>query len=229
MSVEEYRQRVTAKNRSAIRDAAARLFLRDGYERASMEQIAQEAGVSTATLYKHAKSKSALFGWILAAAWGVADEPDSSNELDPGAAPPSEVLTEIGLRYAADLSDARVVALFRVIIAEGQRFPELGNDLYDLAKRPYLERIERYLTGATEAGELDVDDPSSATRQLLGMINDQVFWPRLLVAGFKAGPKVRAAVVDRAVDTFLARFRPASSDARRRSSPAPPNPRRPGR
>ncbi|MEM1167436.1 MAG: TetR/AcrR family transcriptional regulator [Planctomycetota bacterium] len=206
MTVEEYRQRITATNRAAIRDAAVAAFLENGYERASMEDIAKRADVSTATLYKHATSKSTLFGWVLAAAWSVDDESAIQKLTDMLQGPPDAVLRAAGRHYADSLCDVKVVSLFRVIIAEGQRFPEIGEDLYNLAKRPYLECIERYLIGATEEGVLSVDDPAGAARQFLGMINDQVFWPRLLVAGFRAGPKARDSVVREAVVTFLARF-----------------------
>src|SRR5690606_41925100 len=48
--------------RAAILDAAARMFTRFGFEGASMDQIAAEAGVSKLTVYSHFGDKEALFG-----------------------------------------------------------------------------------------------------------------------------------------------------------------------
>lgn len=206
VTLNAYRNRVAAEKRSAILRAAGKVFLRDGYERATMEAIAREAGASLATVYKHAASKSALFGTILAAAWGVDDDTTRNNLPPTDGISPEDALHAIGMHYAEALSSPEVVSLFRVIIAEGERFPELGQDLYDLAKRPYLDSIERYLTGAHRRGELDVPDAAVATRELLGMINDQVFWPRLLVAKFRCGPKSREKIVRSAVGTFLSRY-----------------------
>lgn len=204
MGVQEYRDRVSAKKRNDILDAAVAVFLRDGYERASMDDIARRAKVSTATLYKHAKNKSALFGSILARAWDL-DGTDRAPRRDPRRTP-REALTAIGEHYAQSLTDPKIVALFRTMIGECQRFPELGQDLYNRAKLPYLLRLERYLEEQTAAGTLRVEDPQGATRQLLGMINDQVFWPSLLVSDFTVTDAQRRRVVTEAVQTFLARY-----------------------
>jgi hypothetical protein len=104
-----------------------------------------------------------------------------------------------------------------VMIAENQRFPELGRDLYERAKQPYLQRIERYLRERTQAGDLRVADPAGATRQLLGMINDQVFWPAMLVSDWGVPPAAAKRVVREAVKTFLARYAPDSSPPARRA------------
>jgi AcrR family transcriptional regulator len=45
-------------------EAAARVFARDGYERATLERIAQEAGVSRVTLHRRGVSKEALLGGL---------------------------------------------------------------------------------------------------------------------------------------------------------------------
>ncbi|MEJ5979297.1 TetR/AcrR family transcriptional regulator [Novosphingobium sp. PS1R-30] len=55
-----------------IREAAAQVFLSEGYERASMEMIAAQAGVPKSTLYKRFPEKRALLRAVLGgqvAAW----------------------------------------------------------------------------------------------------------------------------------------------------------------
>src|SRR5690606_16913121 len=49
------------EKRAAILDAAKRLFVSQGYERVSMDQIAAEAGVSKLTVYSHFGDKESLF------------------------------------------------------------------------------------------------------------------------------------------------------------------------
>lgn len=49
------------KKRQAILDAAKILFLEQGYDKSSMDAIAQKAGVSKLTLYSHFRDKSQLF------------------------------------------------------------------------------------------------------------------------------------------------------------------------
>ena len=45
-------------------EAGRRVFARDGYERATLEQIAQEAGVSRVTLHRRGVSKEAILGQL---------------------------------------------------------------------------------------------------------------------------------------------------------------------
>jgi AcrR family transcriptional regulator len=49
------------QKRTAIVAAALRLFLRDGFERTSVDAIAAEAGVSKRTIYNHYGDKESLF------------------------------------------------------------------------------------------------------------------------------------------------------------------------
>jgi TetR/AcrR family transcriptional regulator, regulator of autoinduction and epiphytic fitness len=208
LSVQDYRQRVSARKRNAILDAAVEVFLRDGYERASMDEIARRASVSTATLYKHASGKSQLFGSILARAWDVGDAAADESLRARLNGSPRQALLAIGEHYARSLTNPKVVQLFRAVMAEFHRFPELGGDLYSRAKLPYLQRIERYLEECHASGRLVVHDPKGATRQLLGMINDQVFWPGFLVPSFKVSAAQARRVVAEAVETLLARVSP---------------------
>lgn len=54
------RERKKAATRKAIADAALRLFLERGYEQVGIRDIAEEADVSTTTVFKHFAGKEAL-------------------------------------------------------------------------------------------------------------------------------------------------------------------------
>ncbi len=60
MSLEEFRKKRAAQKQDAIRRAAERLFLKRGFDGASIEMIAAEAEVSTATVYSHFGSKRGI-------------------------------------------------------------------------------------------------------------------------------------------------------------------------
>jgi len=196
-----YRDRVAREKRAALMEAAVALFLADGYARTTLEAVARAAGVSSATLYKHFPTKAALFGAIMARMWTEGDAAAIPAPGDPRAG-----LLRIGRDYAALLAEARTVALFRVIIAEAERFPELGRALYERGKRPYLDRLRVYLEAEIADGRLAIDDLALAKRQFLGMINDVVFWPRLLIVDLAVSAEETEAVVEGAVETFLARY-----------------------
>src|SRR5579884_822985 len=57
--------RVRAVRRRNLLEAAERLFLRDGYRHATMERVAEEAGVSKQTLYNYFADKEELFTALL--------------------------------------------------------------------------------------------------------------------------------------------------------------------
>ncbi|MFD7654473.1 TetR/AcrR family transcriptional regulator [Actinosynnema sp. NPDC059797] len=54
------RERKKAATRQAIADAALRLFLERGYDQVSVRDVADEADVSTTTVFKHFSGKEAL-------------------------------------------------------------------------------------------------------------------------------------------------------------------------
>ncbi|MGI8504526.1 MAG: TetR/AcrR family transcriptional regulator [Hassallia sp.] len=203
MTIKEYRKQVADQKRQAILDAAIKNFLTIGYERATLEMVAKDAGVSTATVYKHFPTKRALFGGIMERIWStelkLIDQTADSAE-------PAVILTTIGKEYARLLRQPNIEALFRVIIAEASRFPELGEELYRRGKEPYLKRLHEYLQNETSKKRFQIKDISLATRQFLGMINDLIFWPRFLITGLEISEAEVEQVVIEAVKTFLARY-----------------------
>lgn len=204
MTLEAYRERVARQKRAATLAAALRLFLNKGYDGTSIEAVAKEAGISSATVYKHFRTKAALFGAIVEAFWQ--DDEDAAASAAPPPGDPRAGLARIGRTYAGLLTRPDVAPLFRVIIAEAPRFPELGVTLYERGKKPYLDRLAAYVRAEVAAGTLAVPDVDLAVRQFLGMINDVVFWPRLLLPELRIPPEEAARVVDEAVATFLARY-----------------------
>lgn len=210
-----YRSDIAGQKRNAILDAGFEIFLRDGFVRASMVQIAKKADVSSATLYKHFTGKAELFGSIMARLWQV----DGESQAPFTAGPEVRAdLVAISRSYARSLADDKVVRVFRALIAEAERFPDLGRQLYERAKRPYLARIEQYLREQHTARRLRVEHPDLATRQLLGMINDQLFWPLTLVPDLAIDDAAAERVIDQAVETFLARYQVSTKPGTPRKS-----------
>jgi TetR/AcrR family transcriptional regulator, regulator of autoinduction and epiphytic fitness len=203
MPIEEYRKSVADQKRQAILDAAVQNFLATGYERTTLEMVAKDAGVSTATVYKHFSTKRALFGGIMERIWET--KVDLSDSVEQGT-DSTEILTAIGQEYAQLLRQPQVEALFRVIIAEAPRFPELGEELYYRGKEPYLKRLHAYLQKESELKRFQIADIPLAARQFLGMINDVIFWPRFLIMDLKISDSDIENVITNAVETFLARY-----------------------
>ncbi|MEU0625373.1 TetR/AcrR family transcriptional regulator [Streptomyces rubiginosohelvolus] len=197
-----YHQRVAEEKRGAILRAATRLFLDSGYDRTSLAKIAEAAGVSKATLFKQFPTKAALFDAIVTVSWQAGDG-------DEDAPPPGDLragLALIGRRYAALLTRPDMADLFRIVIAELPRFPELAESQFRHGKMPYFDSVRRYLEAEREAGTVRVEDPELAATQFLGMISNYVFWPRLLLAHWAPDGAAVESVVDEAVLMMAARY-----------------------
>ncbi len=200
-AVPPYHQRVAQEKRALIVAAATALFLESGYDRTSLARIAERSGVSRATLFKQFPSKAALFDAIVTEAWSSADEDDP-----PPAGDVVDGLSAIGRRYAELLSRPQMTDLFRIVIAELPRFPELAHAQFSHGKMPYFQSVRRYLLAEHEAGTVRVEDVDLAATQFLGMISNYVFWPTLLVPDWEVSTERVAQVIDEAVRTITARY-----------------------
>jgi AcrR family transcriptional regulator len=196
-----YHQRVAQEKRALIVQAATELFLELGYDRASLARVADSAGVSKATLFKQFPTKAALFDAIVIDSWAESDVADvpPAGDLTAG-------LTALGQRYATLVSQPEMTDLFRIVIAELPRFPELAKAHFSQGKLPYFESVRIYLLAECDAGTADIADPEMAATQFLGMISNYLFWPRLLLPDWTVSPARTTAVVEEAVRTIVARY-----------------------
>ncbi|MDG4830090.1 TetR/AcrR family transcriptional regulator [Solwaraspora sp. WMMD1047] len=196
-----YHQRVAQEKRALIVRAATELFLELGYDRASLARVADRAGVSKATLFKQFPTKAALFDAIVIESWAEKDVADVPPAGDLAAG-----LTVLGRRYASLLRQPEMTDLFRIVIAELPRFPELAKAHFAQGKLPYFESVRSYLMAETHAGTADITDPEMAATQFLGMISNYLFWPSLLLPDWTVTPARTTAVVDEAVRTMVVRY-----------------------
>ncbi len=202
-SPQEYRDTIFAEKSETILKAAFVVFSEFGYKNASIARIAREGSVSPTTIYKHYKDKSALFSGVMSKVWSSITE--SINDIDHSLTV-SEGLTQVANNYVEVLNQPKVKLLFKVIIAEVDEFPELGEMLYEKGKKPYLDALYHFIKEKKSAGELSVDNVKIAASQLLGMINDTLFWPSLLLPWLSQSKLEEAKVIDESVNTFLARY-----------------------
>ncbi|RLL66069.1 TetR/AcrR family transcriptional regulator [Streptomyces sp. Z26] len=201
-----HHRRLARQKREAITSAATELFLERGYDGTSLARIAEAAEVSKSTLFKQFPTKAALFEAIVTESW-QRDADDTAER--PPAGDPHSGLTTIGRRYADLIGQPRMAGLFRIVIAELPRFPELGRMQFQLGKLPYFASVQHYLESEHEAGHAHVPDAESAANQFLGMIANYVLWPRMLLTDWAPAPSDVDRAVDEAVRTMLARYAPA--------------------
>ena len=188
-----------------VLEGARTIFLRDGFERASVDDIAREAGVSKATLYSYFPDKRLLF---MAIATGECQRQadDALEFLNEGDRPVREVL-----RYAANklidyITSPLGLQTYRLCVAETDRFPALGQQFY--ASGPLLVRVRmvEYLKTAVARGELVIEDFDLAADQFAELCKVDAYQGFLCGVTSEFRPERRARVIEGAIEMFLARY-----------------------
>lgn len=183
---------------------ARKIFLRDGFEGASVDDIARAAGVSKATLYSYFPDKRLLFQEVTKAE--CRRQAERAIELgDPGA-PPEEALYKAGCILLEFATSPVAQRIYRICVAEAERFPELGRAYYESGPAVARDKLVQYLSGAVERDALRIDDIPLAAHQFIELCKAEIF--QKVVFGLQSKPS--AAEIDRivraAVETFLARY-----------------------
>jgi TetR/AcrR family transcriptional repressor of mexJK operon len=184
-------------------EAARTLFSEQGFAAVSMDQVAKAAGVSKATVYAHFASKEQLFVAIVGQACRTYAEtvmPEVRDAPDARTA-----LIRIGRAVAGFLLAPRTMAIYRTIVAEGPRFPELARGYYDNGPRSFKRLLGSYLAEMTARGQLKVDNPRLAADLFCGMVRGPLYLQVLLDYPDPEAPDAET-VVAAAVDMFLRRY-----------------------
>jgi len=182
--------------------AARALFLNLGYGETSMDAIARHAAVSKATLYSHFDGKDALFAALI-----VTECRQLSNQIGQRALDEPDIRDAL-LRVAHDFNNLLCtgdgLTMYRIVVAEAPRFPELGRVFYDSGPTIMIDRIANLLRQATDRGLLKVRDPRIAAIQFISLIRGELHLTRVL--GLKKAPKNPADYIEASVDLFLAGY-----------------------
>jgi len=192
------------RKRSHILASATVIFTREGFAHAGMEHIARDAGVSTATLYAYFPSKGDLFRIVVEdAIAGIAARVRETGDLGGDA---RVRLTAFGSAYAEFYAHPTSRALFRMVIAERRRFPDLADHFQTRGREELGGTAMKIVRDLVDEGALSVDKASWAAGQLQGMIEHST-----LMLGLVAGDDIRPArsldaIVEDCVATFLARY-----------------------
>ncbi|KPD20016.1 TetR/AcrR family transcriptional regulator [Paraburkholderia nemoris] len=119
------------RKRSAILDGAKTVFLRGSFGMATMDDVASAAGVGKQTVYRHFKSKEALFVGLVSAMCAQVGAVLASAQGEQSDGEPEVELRELGWVLARSLITPDSLGLYRAIVAEAARFPELGQVFYE--------------------------------------------------------------------------------------------------
>ncbi len=161
------RERRRAENRTRLIEAAVVVMLREGYDRATIAEIAREADLGFGTFYSHFESKEAIFRAAI-------DET-------------REVRTHLLLSAleGVDAIPERVATTCALFVQLAGRYPDVTRFLLDARRRaenpgqeaavfPFGDLVEE----GCESGELELPDPqatvAATSGAMLGLIQEML-------------------------------------------------------
>ena len=195
--------RVSVTKHQNILSAARQIFLECGYAKASMDAVAARAAVSKATIYAHFTNKRALFEAIV----NQRCEAIFSNiPLPEDITDARQALSHLGLRFLSQILQPEALALYRVVLGESPRLPEVGEAFYSAGPAAGQRIVGQFLAEMTRLGCLSIPDAQilPVTDMFLSMLKGDLYTRALL--GLKQSPRSIDSVVAAAVDLVLAAF-----------------------
>jgi TetR/AcrR family transcriptional regulator, mexJK operon transcriptional repressor len=187
-----------------VLDGARTVFLRDGFEGASVDDIAREAGVSKATLYSYFPDKRLLFMEV--AKGECRRQAEEAEALIDDAAPVAQVLRLAAERMTGFLMSEFGQRMFRLCVAESDRFPALGDEFYESGPRLIRERLSRYLQQAQARGEVKIDDLGLAADQFSQLCKAGIFDCVMFGRSDGLSDAAIKRTLNGAIEMFMARY-----------------------
>lgn len=187
-----------------IMEAARNHFCAHGLERASVDAIAAEAGVSKMTLYNNFGSKEGLFEAVIQERTDrVMGDSAEIEALDP--LRPREVLLTLGEQFLALTREEQTLGKFRSLYGAASSHPEACRAFYRQGPERLNGQLATYLQRADAAGTLQVQNPQLAADLFLAMFLGDGHMRGLLMLELPDAQQGKA-LLQEAVRVFLAGY-----------------------
>ena len=193
----ERRDEYLGERREALLDAALIVMSREGFDRATMAAIADQAGVAKGTLYNYFQSKEQILSTVLHERTGQLECILEDENVEPRAA-----LTAVAHLFLAETID-RKPGLARLVLIESPRFPNLAREMLGHLLQAGNRTVARYLDRQAAAGRLRVrPQPEATSMSFFGMLVGYLLAKDIL-AGGELLPASRDEYISEVVDVFM--------------------------
>ncbi len=195
------KKRDTSAKRESILDSAVDAFIEFGFEKTSMDLIADRANSSKRTVYNHFSSKESLieeaFNRFLKSAFE-----SKSIEYDPERSL-EEQLGEFAEAKMRLTEDPRQLGLMRVTLNAFVTHPQMAERAV-LFSDSQEDGLVTWLKKAAQDGRLNLSDPELAAESFWSLFSGTFFWPPIVRGPVKkqVGQKLKAEYIQ----LFLARY-----------------------
>lgn len=192
---------------AAVLASARDVFLKHGFSAATTDMIQQAAGVSKSTVYAYYSNKEALFTAVVETECERFLRKIRRLEVNSGSF--EETLTAMARAYLDVVLSSEGLALYRVVVAEAPRFPELARRFYLAGPGQMNAMVAAVLARAADARELDFSFAGidSAAALLVNMIRGEAQMQCVTHPSARASAAQRDQWVSLAMRTFMRAFR----------------------
>lgn len=173
-----------SRKRFAIVRAAQAAFLEGGYAKTPMDKIAKAADVGIKTLYRHFDNKDDLFSAVMQAACnpeafnelsGEWDQGEESSERPWFSKAPRSALPAAGVEYLKHILSKEQLALYRVVIQDAHKFPELGRRYQEQVIDHTHDEFVRYLKRWTPLEKWQVKNKLDAAATFSALLRAGIY------------------------------------------------------
>lgn len=186
-----------------ILEAATALFLEKGYDLTTMDDVANRAGVSKATVYKHVADKERLYAEVVEATIDqIAIAMHLVADTLAADAEPAEALALLARKLLQALLRPQMLQLRRMVIAQADRFPAVGRAWYERGFGRVIETLAAGFERMAQRSGLVLPDPVLAAHHFAGLL----LWIPLNRAMFTGEHRSSKAELERYADAAVAAF-----------------------
>jgi AcrR family transcriptional regulator len=173
--------------KARILDAAQRVFLKRGYQSASLDEIAETAPVSKPTIYAHFPGKEALFEAVVAR---VIEGLTDFEGFAPKGRSVQDRLASLGIEVVERFID-ETIGITRATIAEADRFPALSRQVHEHGRDRAAAAVSHILNDATHTLSRGAKGPFGPKRSVstAQIFMDLILLPMIMRALMGEGAK----------------------------------------
>jgi len=190
-----------AEKRKEIIAGAIQAFHQEGFERASMDLVAEKAGASKRTVYNHFESKKDLLWAVIAELMAGQQEmrqipysPDKSLESQLGR------FVDAQMYFVTDPERLSIVRLLTSIFVQSEELRDEANQGNHCQPDPLIPWLE----AARKDKRIKVKDPELAAQVFRGLIEGTINFPALY-SPLKTAKELKP-LKDEVVAVFLSRY-----------------------
>lgn len=188
--------------RQAMIDAAKELFLEKGFGGTSLSDILDRSKGSRSTLYEQFGNKEGLLRAIVAEEttriWDLfTDEPGPCSFCEDG-------LVALGTAFVQAALTPNAIAVFRILVAEGHRVPDIADFFFNDGPRALKTRLAERFRAALPPSSDEAERAEAYARIYLGAVMGDLYVR--LALGLESQPPTEARIeahVRAAVTVFL--------------------------